>query len=232
MNKDSKLYSKFTLLQINDALFPIGGYSHSYGLETYIQQDLIKDSTSAEAYIKSRIENSFLYNELLSSYLAFNYAKQGDFNKLIRLEEIVEASRIPYEIRSANIKLGTRFKKTIERIHLEEFSETYLKYIQKVKNPAHSIIYGVFCACHNIDCEEAMENYLYAQTSAMVITCVKSVPLSQIDGQKILLDCQKLFIDTLNKLYTLDEDMLCISCAAFDISSMQHENLYSRIYMS
>ena len=28
---------KFLLLQVNDALFPIGAYSHSYGLETYIQ---------------------------------------------------------------------------------------------------------------------------------------------------------------------------------------------------
>ena len=28
---------QFYLLQVNDALFPIGGYSHSQGLETYIQ---------------------------------------------------------------------------------------------------------------------------------------------------------------------------------------------------
>ncbi len=31
----------FILLQVNDALFPIGGYSHSYGLETYIQRILL-----------------------------------------------------------------------------------------------------------------------------------------------------------------------------------------------
>ncbi|MDU7968180.1 MAG: urease accessory protein UreF, partial [Paeniclostridium sordellii] len=33
----------FILLQINDALFPIGAYSHSYGLETYIQKNIVKD---------------------------------------------------------------------------------------------------------------------------------------------------------------------------------------------
>ena len=30
---------EFLILQINDSLFPIGSYSHSYGLETYIQKE-------------------------------------------------------------------------------------------------------------------------------------------------------------------------------------------------
>ena len=38
--------AKFFLLQVNDALFPIGGYSHSYGLETYIQKGIVHDEDS------------------------------------------------------------------------------------------------------------------------------------------------------------------------------------------
>ena len=38
----------YYLLQVNDALFPIGGYSHSQGLETYIQKGLVHDEKSAE----------------------------------------------------------------------------------------------------------------------------------------------------------------------------------------
>ena len=41
------LNSKFLLLQINDAMFPIGAYSHSYGLETYIQNGIVHDSQTA-----------------------------------------------------------------------------------------------------------------------------------------------------------------------------------------
>ena len=33
---------QFYLLQVNDALFPIGGYSHSQGLETYIQRGIVQ----------------------------------------------------------------------------------------------------------------------------------------------------------------------------------------------
>lgn len=45
----------FLLLQVNDALFPIGGYSHSYGLETYIQKGIVKDVRSAAEFIHKRI---------------------------------------------------------------------------------------------------------------------------------------------------------------------------------
>ena len=42
--------AKFFLLQVNDALFPIGGYSHSYGLETYIQKGIVHDEDSARFF--------------------------------------------------------------------------------------------------------------------------------------------------------------------------------------
>lgn len=42
---------RFFLLQVNDALFPIGGYSHSQGLETYIQQGIVHDEETAAEYI-------------------------------------------------------------------------------------------------------------------------------------------------------------------------------------
>lgn len=39
---------QFYLLQVNDALFPIGGYSHSQGLETYIQRGIVLMQTRRE----------------------------------------------------------------------------------------------------------------------------------------------------------------------------------------
>ena len=51
--------AKFFLLQVNDALFPIGGYSHSYGLETYIQKGIVHDEDSAQEFIHKRLKYNF-----------------------------------------------------------------------------------------------------------------------------------------------------------------------------
>ena len=110
--------SHFLLLQVNDSLFPIGGYSHSYGLETYIQNGRIHDSATAEEYIRRRLRYNFLYTDLLAVRLAYEAARDQRPEKLTELEEIMEASRIPSEIRDASRRLGSRFVKTLSKMNL------------------------------------------------------------------------------------------------------------------
>ncbi len=63
--------------------------------------------------MKSSIKNSFLYSELLPARLAYEYTKEDKLDKIVELEEIVEASKSPVEIRAAAQKLGSRFVKPL-----------------------------------------------------------------------------------------------------------------------
>ena len=162
-------------------------------------------------------------------------SKQGIDAIQKELEEILEASRIPMEQRDAVRKMGSRFVKTIEKLDLE-INETgiYKEYVtaRKGKNISHSCVYGVFCSALGIELEEALEHYLYAQTSAMVTNCVKTIPLSQSVGQKLLSRCFFEFQEVLETLKTQTKEELCLSAPGFDIRGIQHEKLYSRLYMS
>ena len=92
---------QFYLLQVNDALFPIGGYSHSQGLETYIQRGIVHDVNTAREYITHKIKWNLAYTELLAARLAYEAAEKKDLQELLYLEELLEASRIPMEQREA-----------------------------------------------------------------------------------------------------------------------------------
>ena len=224
----------FLLLQVNDALFPIGGYSHSYGLETYIQKGIVRNSQDAWRFIYRRMRCGFCYNEFLSARLAYEYARQGQLDRLCELEEILEAARVPREIRDAGRKLGSRFIKTVCGMPIPYESDVFERYTEarKRKSTTYCLVYGAFCASAGIPYEDAMEHFLYAQTSSMVTNCVKTIPLSQTDGQHLLYRSQGLFQEILETLKNLTEEDLCRSTPGFDIRCMQHEGLYSRIYMS
>lgn len=226
--------AKFFLLQVNDALFPIGGYSHSYGLETYNQKGIVHDEDSAEEFIHKRLEYNFLYNEFLAVRLGWEYAVSGDLTAISRLEEIMEAGKIPRETREASRKLGSRFIKTLSALEIPRENRVFEEYreARKGKSVHHAVAYGVFCGAAGITREEALEHFLYAQTSAMVTNCVKTIPLSQSSGQKLLSGCYPLLQKLTREVKELGEEWLGLSGPGFDLRCMQHEGLYSRIYMS
>ena len=219
---------RFFLLQVNDALFPIGGYSHSQGLETYIQQGRVHDEKTAAEYISKKLKLNLACTDLLGVRLAYEYALKEDVDALDTLEEILGASR----------KMGSRFTKTVcklpqEKIPMEK-REVFEKYLEtrKGKPVSHCCAYGVFCAALGIEEEETLYHYLYAQTSAMVTNCVKTIPLSQSAGQTLLCGCYEEFEEILSYIMDCTEDDLCLSAPGFDIRGIQHEKLYSRLYMS
>ena len=182
--KMKDLKNHFLLLQINDSLFPIGGYSHSYGLETYIQKGIVHNSELAAEYIRKRLLYNFLYTDFLAVRLAYDAALQEDETAIDELEDQMEASRIPSELREASRKLGSRFIKTLLHMQITPPSGFFSRYLQvrRGKTTCHPCAYGVLCACMGMDRTEVLSAFLYAQTSAMVTNCVKTIPLSQSDG--------------------------------------------------
>ncbi len=227
----------YLLMQVNDSVFPIGGYTQSYGLETYILKDLVKSDEDAYKYISTNLQTSFTYSEALAASLAYDYSVNGDINKVLELDAIIEATKSPSEIREASNKLGARFVKTISTTSDISFTRDaftkYAKMIEDKKNtPNHAVAYGVFCASIDIDKKTALSYFTYAATSAMVTNSVKAVPLSQTQGQQILHKCSKLYGAIVDKVMSLDESYLGMSMPGFDIRCMQHETLYSRLYMS
>lgn len=224
----------FLLLQINDALFPIGSFTQSYGLETYIQKEIITNGDTAYNYLKEQLFTSFLYSELLAIKVAYSYAKKEDITSLVKLEQLSKVSKTPKELREASQKLGNRFIRAVNGINLNidtSFWERYCSDCSKL-GVSHAVAYGVFCAVADINLEEAIASYLYAQTSSNLTNCVKLIPLSQTVGQQILYKLQSDFTQVIAKLEGLTEEDLFLSCPAMDIRSMQHEILYSRLYMS
>ena len=224
----------FLLLQINDALFPIGGYSHSYGLETYIQYGLVKDAATADRFIRNRLRYSIFYTDLLAVRLAYEAAVGEQMGKLDRLEEEMEASRIPEEVREASKKLGRRFVKTINGMETLSQLPRWKDYLEKRagKTTCHPCAYGTLCAAAGMEKQEVLAGFLYAQTSAMVTNCVKTIPLSQSEGQKLLFRLHPLLEEMTEKVNNVSEEMLCASTPGFDLRCIQHETLYSRLYMS
>ena len=231
--------TELLLQQICDSVFPIGAYSQSYGLETYIQRGLVRDVEGAWGFVRGQIEYPLTYTELLGMRLAYEGALEavrpgGSWDAVAGLEVELAALKTPAETRAASEKLASRFIRTVTTIGALDgpAADGFVAYAQTGPSHAVNAAYGVFAALAGIGLVALARRYLYGQVSAMTVNCVKSVPLSQTAGQGMLLRSLPLQERAVERALAADPAELGLSMPGFDVRCIEHEGIYSRLYMS
>lgn len=230
----ARLRSCLHLLHLSDPLLPIGGFTHSYGLETYVQKELVNSSSLVKKYLVAYLRHNFLYNELLAMRLAWEYADKSNIEAIVELSNILCAAKGPRELRNAGTKLGLRLIKIIEtQLNGEALFIEYLEAVKAGKCESnYCVVYGMAAYLFGIGKEEAMIAISYNTASTIINNCAKLIPISQMDGQKILFEAQAFIEELVEKADKLKPEDTGMCSIGFDIRSMQHERLYTRIYIS
>lgn len=221
------------LLHLSDPTLPIGAYTHSGGLETYVQQGLIKDAGDAAAFIRNMLEHNLPYNDALFAVLAYRAAEAGDVQQLVQLDQECTALKAPQEGRMASQKLGMRLLKLLSPLMVHTTGNAYMERIRSGEAAGHyCLAFGVYACLSGIPLLEAMTAFYYNAATGMVTNSVKLVPLGQQQGQQILFELLPQLPALVEQTLSMPRDLAGRCSFGFDIRSMQHERLYSRLYMS
>jgi urease accessory protein len=222
-----------SLLQLTDPTLPIGSFSHSAGLETYVQQGLVRDVATAKEFIKGMLEQNLQYTDAAFVSLAYEACIDSNIKRILELDDECTAVKLPKEMREASKKLGTRLIKIFQSVCKNSIADKYKEAIITPQATGHyCIAFGIYAHALNINKSDALTGFYYNAAAGMVTNSVKLIPLGQQDGQKLLFSLQPLINPLVQNSLTPNVDLIGLCCAGFDMRSMQHEELYSRLYMS
>ncbi|WP_300602165.1 urease accessory protein UreF [Niabella sp.] len=221
------------LLHLSDPTLPIGGYTHSNGLETYVQEGVVHNTATAKTFVTQMLQQNIRYNDAAFMSRAYQATEQQDVRRLQHLSLECTALKSPMEIRQASIKLGLRLIKIFRRQQSFEIVERFEQLVkEKEADPHYCMAFGMYARLLNIPLQEALFAFYYNAAVGMITNSVKLVPLGQLEGQDILFQIQPLLKALSETTADIPDEMLGLCAVAFDIRCMRHERLYSRLYMS
>ena len=221
------------LLQLSDPTLPIGGYAHSAGLETYVQAGVVRDAASAKQFITEMLTKNLHYTDAALVSLAYDATTRHDWDELMRLDDECTAVKLPREMRQASQKLGIRLMKLFQPLCDHPLANQYREAIRTQRVTGHyCLVFGLYAQALQVPKVDALTGFYYNVAAGMVTNSVKLIPLGQQDGQEILFSLHSLIEELTEASLQPDRSLIGLCCPGFDIRSMQHERLYSRLYMS
>ncbi len=217
------------LLQLTSPSLPVGAYSYSEAIETLVNQEIIYDALTLEQWIAGELKWGSIRIDVA---LISKIYKDKDI-ELDYWNSWLSAIRETQELREQSHQMG------FSLLHLINILEPSLS--KKLRDRLgeedvnFALVFGVLAAHWQIPLEDTILGYLHSWTNNLVGAGLKLIPLGQSQAQKILLSLAPVLIDTAQSISSLEneEEDLPYSCSwGLSLASMQHANLYSRLFRS
>ena len=218
------------LLQLGDSALPVGGYTHSWGLEVAISRERVYDAASLESWTTDWLKRCVGPFDGVVVAAVCRAVTDGCWEDVARANELVTASLAPPTLRSASREMGEQ---------LAGLAGTWDWSRGKVDGLAqpetrwnYCVVFGVVAAAGGATPREALAAYLNQTTLGMIAAGVRGIPLGHTHAQQIL----AYLHDTIAELteYYADQplDTAGSGCPYYEVLCDEQSRLYTRLFRS
>ena len=215
------------LLQLVSPALPVGAYSYSQGLEAVVESGEVRDATSAERWIGDVMDLSLCGMEAPIFLRLAEAWKSKDSASIARWNEEFIASREGAELRAETLQMGYSMRRLAHELAIPGAVA-----LDAMDELAYPTAFTLAVVAWEIDVREALAAYLFGWAENQVLAALKSVPLGQTDGQRILLAIAARIPAVVERAASLADAELFNFAPGFALASSRHETQYSRIFRS
>ena len=210
------------LLTLSSTALPVGAYCYSQGVETAIDIGLIHDETSAIAYFEEVLEMLLVRFELPVLKRLMQY--HDDQDQFLVWANLYKASRETKELLAESQQLA---------FSLNAWIRDVLKKPVEVKKQFGFVpVYAQLCGRLGLADIDVLTAYTFTVLENQVLAAVKTVPLGQMSGQRILWYLHALIPAAITRALALQDTEISSALPQYAMLSMHHETQYSRLFRS
>ncbi len=213
--------------------YPIGAFSYSHGLETAIEEGLVRDAATLRTWLTDILEQGAGRNDGIFLRAAFEAGLASDDQALGEAVDLATAFQPTAELHRETTNQGKAFLETTAVVW-PAATLTRLRHVLQGRPAPLPVVVGVAAAGHGIDLMSVLHGYLHAFIANLVSASLRLVPLGQTEGQRVIADLEPVIADMSAEVAGLEQPLDHAASNTFinDWCSMRHETQYTRLFRS
>ncbi len=221
------------LMWLASPALPVGGFSYSEGLETAVDEGRIGDETGTARWLGDQLQLCLQRADLPLLASAFKAWQRADAARLTALNDWALQTRETFEMRQQTEQMGRSLADWLRQRHPDDARLPLLAALQP--SPTWPVAFALAAAATGAPLRESLLAFGFGWAENMVQSAIKSVPLGQSAGQRLL--------GTLAQALPAAVDAALATAIAGDgarqnlapmlaIIAARHEAQYSRLFRS
>lgn len=225
--------SLLQLIWLASPALPVGGFSYSEGLEAAVDQGLVANERSASDWLADQLHLALARGDLAVVAQAVEAWRAGDAARLTELNDWVLQTRETAELRQQAEQMGRSLVEWAKTVHPE-----LVEGLAKVSTSStrtgitYPVAFALAAAVSGAPVREIVLAFAFGWAENMMQAAIKSVPLGQSAGQRILQRLAAEIPDAVDHALALGDDQRQAFSPMLAILSTRHETQYSRLFRS
>ncbi|CAN5824939.1 urease accessory protein UreF [soil metagenome] len=227
--------SLLQLMWLASPALPVGGFSYSEGLEAAVEAGLVTNEAQAGPWLLDQLHLSLARSDIAVMRKAFAVWQRADSAPgaahIAELNAWVTTTRETHEMRQQTEQMG---RSLVEWLKNRGGADDPRVAVLKALTPAPTwpIAFALAAAQTGAPLRDALLSYSFGWAENMVQAALKSVPLGQSAGQRILAALSSEIPAAVDHATTLMDSERQAFTPMLAILSAQHEAQYSRLFRS
>ena len=234
--------SLLQLIWLASPALPVGGFSYSEGLESAVESAQIATELEASHWLTDQLHISLARGDLAVIAKAIPAWRRGDMGRVIELNQWVLQTRETQEFRLQTDQMGRSLAQWHQALNARS-ATSLLQFAQRSQqnNPSaedatypttYPIAFALAASSTLASVRDCCLAFTFGWAENMVGAAVKSVPLGQSAGQRILAQLANNIPTAVDYAIALRDSQRQAFSPMLAILSSQHETQYSRLFRS
>lgn len=210
------------LIWLASPALPVGGFSYSEGLEAAVEAGLVRDEASAGDWLVDQLHLAMARSDLAVLAAAL---QSNDSERLAGLDAWIRHTRETSELRQQTEQMGRSLMEWLKAFD----ASVPLGHSAAITYP---LAFAAAARRANAPVRHVLLAFAFGWAENMMQAAIKSVPLGQSAGQRILARLAAEIPSAVDRAMAFDDEARQAFTPMLAILSAQHETQYSRLFRS